>query len=59
MSNNPAPTPALNLKYDFDDRFYNKVSIQRSLSPDGQSAQITENPTGFKLEHVQRGHSSA
>ncbi|WP_247831343.1 hypothetical protein [Bradyrhizobium sp. 200] len=47
MSNNPAPTPALNLKYNFDARFYNKVSIQRSLSPDGQSAQITENPSGL------------
>ncbi|KRQ94522.1 porin [Bradyrhizobium jicamae] len=47
MSNNPAPTPALNLKFNFDDRLYNKVSIQRSLSPDGQFAQITENPVGL------------
>ncbi|MCP3392150.1 carbohydrate porin [Bradyrhizobium sp. CCGB12] len=47
MSNNAAPTPALNLKYNLDDRLYNRVSIQRSLSPDGQYAQITENPTGL------------
>ncbi|WP_445220034.1 carbohydrate porin [Bradyrhizobium sp. Pa8] len=47
MSNNAAPTPALNLKYNFDDRFYNRMSIQRSLSPDGQFAHINENPTGL------------
>ncbi|AMA61551.1 porin [Bradyrhizobium sp. CCGE-LA001] len=47
MSNNAAPTPALNLKYNLDDHFYNRVSIQRSLSPDGQYAHIIENPTGL------------
>ncbi|MGY8685848.1 carbohydrate porin [Bradyrhizobium sp. UFLA05-153] len=47
MSNNAAPTPALNLKYNFGDGFYNRISLQRSLSPDGQSAQIVENPTGL------------
>ncbi|MDF0516609.1 carbohydrate porin [Bradyrhizobium yuanmingense] len=50
MSNNAAPTPALNLKYNFDDHLYNRVSIQRSLSPDGQYAQITENPTGLNWD---------
>lgn len=47
MSNNAAPTPGLNLKYNFDDRFYMRMSIQRSLSPDGQFAHITENPDGL------------
>ncbi|WP_234685247.1 carbohydrate porin [Bradyrhizobium monzae] len=47
MSNNSAPTPALNVKYNFDDRLYTKFSIQRSVSPDGQLAHITENPTGL------------
>ncbi|WP_245288555.1 carbohydrate porin [Bradyrhizobium sp. WSM4349] len=47
MSNNWAPTPALNLKYNFDDRLYNKLSIQRSLSPAGQYAHVSENPTGL------------
>ncbi|MBM7488055.1 porin [Bradyrhizobium sp. USDA 3686] len=47
MSNNWAPTPALNLKYNFDDRLYNKFSIQRSVSPAGQYAHVSENPTGL------------
>ncbi|SFJ85290.1 carbohydrate porin [Bradyrhizobium sp. Gha] len=47
MSTNAAPTPAINLKYNFDPRLYNKVSIQRSISPDGPYVQITENPTGL------------
>lgn len=47
MSNNWAPTPALNLKYNFDDRLYNKLSIQRSLSPAGQYTHVSENPTGL------------
>lgn len=55
ISNNAAPTPALNLKYNFDDRFYNKASIQRSLSPDGQSAQIAENPTGLNWSTTNAG----
>ncbi|WP_456639158.1 carbohydrate porin [Bradyrhizobium sp. USDA 10063] len=55
MSNNAAPTPALNLKYNFDDHLYNKVSIQRSISPDGQYAQITENPTGLNWSTANAG----
>ncbi|MGY3238367.1 porin [Bradyrhizobium sp. USDA 4472] len=47
MSTNAAPTPAVNLKYNFDPRLYNKVSVQRSISPDGPYVQITENPTGL------------
>ncbi|MFB6452235.1 carbohydrate porin [Bradyrhizobium tunisiense] len=47
MSNNSAPTPALNVKYNFDDRLYTKFSIQRSVSPDGQLVHITENPSGL------------
>ncbi|MFB9263021.1 carbohydrate porin [Bradyrhizobium erythrophlei] len=55
MSNNAAPTPALNLKYNFDDHLYNRLSIQRSLSPDGQYAQITENPTGLNWSTANAG----
>ncbi|MCA1544397.1 MULTISPECIES: carbohydrate porin [Bradyrhizobium] len=47
MSTNAAPTPAVNLKYNFDRGLYNKVSVQRSISPDGPYVQITENPTGL------------
>lgn len=47
MSNNSAPTPALNVKYNLDGRLYNKISIQRSVSPDGQLAHMNENPTGL------------
>ncbi|WP_225119733.1 carbohydrate porin [Bradyrhizobium sp. BRP22] len=55
MSNNAAPTPAMNVKFNFDDRLYNKVSIQRSLSPDGQQAEITENPTGLNWRTANAG----
>ncbi|WP_245317319.1 carbohydrate porin [Bradyrhizobium manausense] len=55
MSNNAAPTPAFNLKYNFDDRFYNRISVQRSLSPDGQFAQIRENPTGLNWSTTNAG----
>lgn len=47
MNYAPAPTPALNLKYNFDDRLYTKASIQRSISPDGAFAQVTQDPTGL------------
>lgn len=46
LSAAPAPTPALNLTYNFDDHIYNKMSFQRSDSPDGLFTQITQNPTG-------------
>ncbi|MFB6462821.1 carbohydrate porin [Bradyrhizobium tunisiense] len=55
MSNNSAPTPALNVKYNFDDRLYTKFSIQRSVSPDGQLAHITENPTGLDWRTANAG----
>ncbi|MGY4426436.1 porin [Bradyrhizobium sp. JR6.1] len=55
MSTNAAPTPAVNLKYNFDDRLYNKVSVQRSISPDGPYAQITENPTGLNWSTANTG----
>ncbi|WP_271567057.1 carbohydrate porin [Bradyrhizobium sp. CCBAU 11386] len=47
MSNNPAPTPAVNLKFNVNDRLYDRVSFQRSISPDGQFVQLTQNPTGL------------
>lgn len=55
MSNNPAPTPALNVKYNLDDRLYNKISIQRSVSPDGQLAHMSENPTGLNWRTANAG----
>lgn len=55
MSNNSAPTPALNVKYNFDDRLYTKISIQRSVSPDGQLAHIAENPTGLDWHTANAG----
>ncbi|QHO78004.1 carbohydrate porin [Bradyrhizobium sp. CCBAU 051011] len=55
MSNNAAPTPALNVKYNFNDHLYDKVSIQRSISPDGQYAQIIENPTGLSWSTANTG----
>lgn len=55
MSNNSAPTPALNVKYNLNDRLYTKISIQRSVSPDGQSAHITENPTGLDWRTANAG----
>lgn len=55
MSTNAAPTPAANLKYNFDDHLYNKVSVQRSISPDGPYAQITENPSGLNWSTANAG----
>lgn len=55
MSNNSAPTPALNVKYNLDDRLYNKISIQRSVSPDGQLAHMSENSTGLNWRTANAG----
>lgn len=55
MSNNSAPTPALNMKYNLDDRLYTKISIQRSVSPDGQLAHMSENPTGLNWRTANAG----
>lgn len=55
MSNNSAPTPALNVKYNLNDRLYNKISIQRSVSLDGQLAHMTENPTGLNWRTANAG----
>lgn len=55
MSNNSVPTPALNVRYNLDDRLYNKISIQRSVSPDGQLAHMSENPTGLNWRTANAG----
>ncbi|WP_375167104.1 MULTISPECIES: carbohydrate porin [unclassified Bradyrhizobium] len=55
MSTNAAPTPAVNLKYNLDDHLYNKVSMQRSISPDGSYAEITENPSGLNWSTANTG----
>ncbi|WP_229189243.1 carbohydrate porin [Bradyrhizobium brasilense] len=47
MSSNQTPTPALNLRWNFDDRLYTKGSIQRSISPGGVFTEVTQNPTGL------------
>ncbi|OPY94289.1 hypothetical protein A5906_14190 [Bradyrhizobium sacchari] len=47
MSTNAAPRPAVNLKYNIGDGLYNKVSVQRSISPDGLYAHITGDPIGL------------
>lgn len=55
MSNNSAPSPALNVRYNLDDRLYNKISIQRSVSPDGQLAHMSENSTGLNWRTANAG----
>lgn len=55
MSTNSAPSPALNVRYNLDDRLYNKISIQRSVSPDGQLAHMSENPTGLNWRTANAG----
>lgn len=55
MSNNSAPTPALNVKYNLHDRLYTKISIQRAVSPDGQLAHMSENPTGLNWRTANAG----
>ncbi|MGY4167819.1 carbohydrate porin [Bradyrhizobium sp. USDA 4529] len=49
MSSNAAPTPAINLRYNFDERLYTKASIQRAISPDGVFTEVTQNPTGLNF----------
>ena len=47
--NAPAWTsPAINIKVNGPDGFYNKLGIQRASSPDGPFAEKIDNPTGVK-----------
>lgn len=46
MTNNAAPTPAINLKFNADDHLYSKFTLQRSISPDGYNTQVIQNPLG-------------
>lgn len=55
MSTNSAPTPALNVRYNLDDRLYNKISLQRSVSPDGQLVHMSENSTGLNWRTANAG----
>ena len=41
-------TPAINIKVNGPDGFYNKLGIQRASSPDGPSVEKIDNPTGLK-----------
>ncbi|QOZ33229.1 carbohydrate porin [Bradyrhizobium sp. CCBAU 53421] len=47
MSSNQAPTPAINLKLNVDGNWYDKISFQRAISPDGVATYINQNPTGL------------
>ncbi|WP_271600131.1 carbohydrate porin [Bradyrhizobium sp. CCBAU 45384] len=47
MSSNATPTPAVNLRYNFDRNFYSKLSVQRSISPDGVATEVNQNPEGL------------
>jgi porin len=41
-------TPAINIKVNGPDGFYNKLGIQRASSPDGPSVEKIDNPTNLK-----------
>ncbi|WP_354114520.1 carbohydrate porin [Bradyrhizobium sp. RT3a] len=47
MSRNATPTPAINLRYNFDSQLYTKLSVQRSISPDGVATEVNQNPAGL------------
>ncbi|MCS3764763.1 carbohydrate porin [Bradyrhizobium centrosematis] len=49
ISNAAAPTPAINLKFNIDDHWYTKATVQQSMSPDGYFTQVTQNPTALTL----------
>ncbi|TWB64551.1 porin [Bradyrhizobium sacchari] len=44
INNANVPTPGVIFKYNIDDHFYDKVTAQRSVSPDGQVAEVNANP---------------
>jgi porin len=41
-------TPAINIKVNGPDGFYNKLGIQRASNPDGPSVEKLDNPTGLE-----------
>lgn len=47
LSNPTVPTPGVILKYNIDDHFYDKATVQRSVSPDGQLAEVNANHAGI------------
>lgn len=44
FSNANVPTPGAILKYNIGAHFYDKATVQRSVSPDGQVAEVNANP---------------
>jgi len=40
-------TPALNVKVNFKNHFYDKIGVQRSLPPGGAGPEVALNPSGF------------
>lgn len=48
MSRAPMGTPALNLTFNFKDSWYNKLGLQRSISPYGVDGEDKENHYGVK-----------
>ncbi|MGY8681756.1 carbohydrate porin [Bradyrhizobium sp. UFLA05-153] len=44
LNNTNVPTPGVIFKYNIDRHFYDKATAQRSVSPDGQVAEVNANP---------------
>ncbi|WFU33678.1 carbohydrate porin [Bradyrhizobium brasilense] len=44
VNNANVPTPGVIFKYNINDHFYDKATVQRSISPDGQVAEVNANP---------------
>lgn len=54
-SNNETPRPAVILKYNIDNDWYAKGTVQRAVNPDGLVKDIHEDPTSFKWTTVNAG----
>ncbi|MDP9155442.1 MAG: carbohydrate porin [Pseudomonadota bacterium] len=54
-NNVTTPTPGVIVKYNFDQNFYTKATIQRAVSPDGFVTEVGENPSGFDWRTANTG----
>ncbi|MBZ9559495.1 MULTISPECIES: carbohydrate porin [unclassified Modicisalibacter] len=50
LSRLPFSSPGINLKFNADNGFYNKLGAQRSMSPHGPEAEIDNNEHGFRWQ---------
>lgn len=41
--------PGVNVRFNFKSGFYDKIGIQRSLTPGGATAEVEANPSGFRF----------